>query len=744
MISIPKEGKIKVTWNVTNYDYSRERENAIIASFSKKYNVPKDHIKVDVKYIQLNENGEEVSLSRNVVNNIQDPQFHQKLFKDYLTMNDIVDYDFEVIKKIDAEINAMIDYDQYDKHKQYKINWVKWDNFLSYGENNYFDFRTLDGLVLLNGEPANQSGKTTFAIDLIHFLLFGKTSKSATLDKVFNKHLQEATDLIVEGSLSIDDGEYIIRRKLHRTALDKRNSKSRTTQELNYFRVFNGEMVELKDVDEIDDKQEASTTQTNKAIKEAIGNESDFDMIISTTSSNLDELIEKKDTERGRLLSRWIGLLPLERKDEIARNKFNSDIKPTLISNMYNTESLKQEISAYQLNINALKEKTILYERENKNIDKELENLNSLKESLLQAKRTVDENVLKLDITTLERSLAYLKEQGLNKKARIDEIDKELTEIGDIDFSQNEYNELIKRSGELAGEIKAHRHFTMLCKQSITDLTKSEYCPTCGRKYENIDNSTKINELNKQFDEYVVKGKEMALEHSNVEDRIAELKVIKEKFDIKANKTTQKAALEVNVLQLRESYKEQNDLLKKYNENKEAIDINNNLDIKINQTNSQIQNKTNTKITNIRFIEQNSNQISIYQTNIDERQLLIKKIEEERILTKHWRLYLDMVGKNGISKMVLRKTLPIINAQINSMLSNVCDFNVEIAVTDKNDVMFYLIKDGIRSDLSSGSGFERTAAALALRTVLGNISSMSKINFLILDEVWRTCCKRKL
>ena len=54
-------------------------------------------------------------------------------------------------------------------------------------------------------------------------------------------------------------------------------------------------------------------------------------MIICATSSNLDELIEKKDTERGRLLSRWIGLIPIEEKDKIAREKFNSDVRAAKI-----------------------------------------------------------------------------------------------------------------------------------------------------------------------------------------------------------------------------------------------------------------------------------------------------------------------------------------------------------------------------------------------------------------------------
>ena len=82
---------------------------------------------------------------------------------------------------------------------------------------------------------------------------------------------------------------------------------------------------------------------------------------------------------------------------------------------------------------------------------------------------------------------------------------------------------------------------------------------------------------------------------------------------------------------------------------------------------------------------------------------------EEETLVKNWKIYLDLVGKNGITKMVLRKALPIINAQLVQLLSDVCDFDIEVAINSKNDVVFNLIKDGVRSDLNSGSGFELTA-----------------------------------
>ena len=49
--------------------------------------------------------------------------------------------------------------------------------------------------------------------------------------------------------------------------------------------------------------------------------------------------------------------------------------------------------------------------------------------------------------------------------------------------------------------------------------------------------------------------------------------------------------------------------------------------------------------------------------------------------------------------------------------------------------MFYLLKDNVKSDLTSGSGFEKTAAALAIRAVLGNISTLPKCNVFVVDEI---------
>ena len=193
--------------------------------------------------------------------------------------------------------------------------------------------------------------------------------------------------------------------------------------------------------------------------------------------------------------------------------------------------------------------------------------------------------------------------------------------------------------------------------------------------------------------------------------------------------------IELRIEQLRNEYKEKKNILIEYNKNNEIIDKNNKLDIEIRNLEVKIKDNRNTRETNIRHIEGYMTNISRYEMCIQERVELIQKIEEETILNRHWKIYLEMIGKNGISKIVLRKTLPLINAQIARLLNSICDFDVEVCVNEKNDVMFYLIKDGVKSDLTSGSGFERTAASLALRTVLANISTLPKMNCIIFDEI---------
>lgn len=734
MIELGSKARVLVNWNVSMYDYSKDKEKEIISKISKKYSIPKEKVRVSPQFLTVGENGEDLSVTTEIIQNIQDPVFQQKLFKEYLSLNDIKDYDFERISAIDAEINAKIDYQVYDKYRRYCVKWVKWDNFLSYGSDNFFDFTKMKGLVLLSGEPANQSGKTTFAIDLLHFLLYGKTTKVDTLAKVFNKHIPNATQVLVEGCITIDGEDYIIKRTITRPALSKRSAKSKVSQKVEYYKIIGDTQTELEEY--VDNQQEENSVQTNKVIKEAIGRESDFDLIMSISETTLDELVKKKEAERGRLLSRWIGLLPIEEKEALAREKFNSEIKPSLISNLYSSASVTEERDAFLMRIETLTKDNAKLEEENKKTDTTIANLEQTKQTLSNAKKGIDTELAKIDIATLSKQMEECLIQGKTKKNEHDNIVKELKELENIEFSIEEYESTQKKLNEATTRLAVLGEKYSSTKQQIEKLKKSEYCPTCGRKLDNVDNSSMIETLSKELSSIGEDGRKAREESNALSKQMEELKNKRLKYEERNKIEVKQAALELNLERLRSEYKDLASKKKEYEKNSEAIDKNNEIELQIRNTDELIRSNRECFQNNLQIIARNKSDVESYKGEIKKREDILKRIAEEEKLVKNWKIYLDLVGKNGITKMVLRKALPIINAQLVQLLSDVCDFDIEVAINSKNDVVFNLIKDGVRSDLNSGSGFELTASALALRAVLADMSTIPRMCGVVLDEVW--------
>ena len=113
----------------------------------------------------------------------------------------------------------------------------------------------------------------------------------------------------------------------------------------------------------------------------------------------------------------------------------------------------------------------------------------------------------------------------------------------------------------------------------------------------------------------------------------------------------------------------------------------------------------------------------------------IRYIEE--VVDKIFKTYLEVYGKNGISKMVLSTMIPLINSHLKILLSDTCDFDLEMRMNDKSEVEFWMIDDesGVHKPLSAGSGYEKTVSSLALRCVLSKVCSLPKPNIIIFDEV---------
>ena len=116
----------------------------------------------------------------------------------------------------------------------------------------------------------------------------------------------------------------------------------------------------------------------------------------------------------------------------------------------------------------------------------------------------------------------------------------------------------------------------------------------------------------------------------------------------------------------------------------------------------------------------------------------MKKIKSEEELLAVFKIYLTIYGKNGISKVILKNMVPLINQELYRLLVDSCHFILEMNINDRNEVEFVMIDTETRviKPLNSGSGYERTISSLALRSVLTKISSLPKPNIVVMDEVF--------
>ena len=182
-----------------------------------------------------------------------------------------------------------------------------------------------------------------------------------------------------------------------------------------------------------------------------------------------------------------------------------------------------------------------------------------------------------------------------------------------------------------------------------------------------------------------------------------------------------------------------NDLARQKQEietNKDNIRYNNEIDNKIRILDESIKVETNLKEQKIKEIQNYKNENTYYGKEIEKRTTIIEKIIEEEKKIRTWNIYQELIGKNGIIKIVLKRALPILNNEISRLLNGLCDFEVKLSVDDNNKICIDLIRDGISMDLGIvASGWESTISSIALRSALSNICVFARPNIVTYDEV---------
>jgi DNA repair exonuclease SbcCD ATPase subunit len=708
---------IQVVWEDLPENFTQDKLKSVKHYFSKKYNTTNVNVLTKAKNVET-----EAMQSIDVSVNINDAQYQLELITNYLKSKGHEDKSEDVLA-----INRMVenrmsgDEENQAQFKKWYIRNIEFSNFLSYGENQRLDFDKLNGIVVVESDPPNFGGKTVLTVDLLMFLFFNETTKTTKAEEIFNR-FSNKDKVHVKGEITIDGEDYVIIRNIERKLSKKGDWNVKT--ELDFFKkLSDGTLLNFTG---------EQRRETEAFIKNSIGTKEDFLMTILTTGSNLEELLESKPTARGQVLSRFMGLEFLKRKEEVAKEIY-SEFSKQKISNIYSSEQLKTDIETHQNSIselqNQIKESKLklveadeaitkgktyrddMLKKKHTNIDQELSLLNpeKTKDEIKEIEREKSGYLAKIsEIKVVEPSKFY--EEDIHDKVK-EEIRLLYKEIVQVDTEIASINKL---KSSVEGGIKCEHCGIELMNAAITNAKIAEldgYTQHKTQKDELMQELTikeqSFVQLKKEFDEY------------------EKNKLVKEKYEI----SVESCDLKIGSL---------NDKIKRWEEIQDKIQENQKIEVQLIKADLRLDELENQRRTINNSITTNEGSIKSIEEKIDTNQKKIVTIKEEEEKEKIYKIYLELYGKNGISKMIMKTMMPLINSELQRLMEDSCYFKLEIRINDKNEVEFIMTDNatGVEKLMTSGSGFEKTISSLALRSVLTKIASLPKPNLVVLDEVF--------
>ena len=707
---------IQVVWEDYAENFTQEKIKSVRQYFQKKYF--STNVNVITKTIATEETTHTVDISFNIL----DKNYQHELIKSYLKSKSNEEL-FDEVYKLDSVVDnkLILEDSEVSPFKRWYIKNIEFSNFLSYGENQKLDFEKCNGISVVESNPPNFGGKTVLTVDLLLFLFFNETTKTTKAEEVFNR-FTDKNKVSVKGEIVIDGDEYIIVRNIERKKAKSGEWNVKT--ELDFFK-------KLSD-GSLQNFTGEQRRETEAFIKTSIGSKDDFLMTILTTATNLEELIDSKPTARGQVLSRFMGLDFLKRKEEAGKEIY-SEFSKSMISNVYNSEQLKNDIETYEETIKT-NEKLITTEQGNLiDVQGRIIKGQEYRDGLLKNKHMdIDKEIGLLQPDKVKIEISEFETQK-------SQVEKQLSEVKVVEPSEyyhedkhdevkDEYNTAFKKKVEVDTNISSIEKL----KSSVSGGIKCEHC---GIELMNAAiTQSRISEL----DGYLTNKKEIEDLMQDLSGKEKGFVNLKKEFDEYEKNKLIKEKLELNIESFNMKIEKLNEKLTKYEQAQEKIQANNKIDELLIKADIRLgeleREKTdiNKKMTGCQF------EIDSLNEKIDKNKKLIEKIKEESSKERVYKIYLETFGKNGISKLIMKTMMPLINSELQRLLEDSSHFRLEIRINDKNEVEFLMIDNNTQIEklMSSGSGYERTIASLALRAVLSKICSLPKPNIIVFDEVF--------
>ena len=707
---------IQVVWEDFAENFTQEKIKSVKHYFQKKYLTSNVNIITKTKVTQETTHSVDISF------NILDSNYQLELVKSYLKSKNNENY-YDDVCALNAQVdnNMLLTQTEATPFKKWYIKNIEFSNFLSYGENQRLDFEKCDGISVVESNPPNFGGKTVLSVDLLLFLFFNETTKTSKAEEIFNR-FSDKNKVSVKGEIIIDGDEYVIVRNIERKKTKAGEWSVKT--ELDFFKkLYDGSLQNFTG---------EQRRETESFIKTSIGTKDDFLMTILTTASNLEELIDAKPTARGQVLSRFMGLDFLKKKEEVGKELY-SQFSKSMLSNIYNTESLKTDNENCQDNITTLLDQNNELNPKLVDVMERILKGNEYRDSLLKNKHTdIDAEISRLSPDTVNSEIDTLK---FDKGKVVTQLEN-LKVVEPTSFYHEDEHDKVKEEYDIAYKEKVvvdNKIKTLEeLKSSVGDGIKCEHC---GIELMNATiTQSKIGEL----DGFIIRKDEILGLMTDLSTKEQSFTKLKKEFDEYEKNKLIKEKYELNIESYDLKIKNLSDKLSRYYELQEKISENQKTETLLIKAGLKIDELEKEKYSIKKTIDDNINKVGINNDKIKENNIKINKIAEESEKEKIYKIYLEIYGKNGITKSIMKTMMPLINSELQRLLQDSCHFRLEVKINDKNEVDFVMVDNNsqVEKSMSSGSGYERTIASLALRAVLSKICSLPKPNIMVMDEVF--------
>ena len=725
-------------------------------------NLPMDIIKRTIELAKTKYKPETINFHSKVVGNRKDGddasntvfkddlrsvEVQEGLIKDYLKDYELEEDTLQQIFALNQKYNKLVtEEEEVGRNVHWSVKSLEWDNLFNYGEANTIDFNNLEGTVGIFGK--NFSGKSSI-VDSFLYTLFNTTSKNERKNlNIINQNKENG-----RGRVSIDIGTNTYHIERTSEKYEKKLKGNITTEaktNIEFYKVDNltGEETPLNG---------DTRAQTDKNIRSVFGSIEDF--LLTSMGSQLESLayINEGSTKRKEILAKFLDLEVFEKKFKKAKDDA-ADLRVAL--KKMKDRDFGTELKDKRKELALSETKIDIQKRENE----------ELKDQIKEFKDNV---------TLLETKINSTPDEIIEIQEVLDEIKEKKNELRDISNKEKDYMDEIAEKLEFVKKFESFQEVfdidTALGNRELGEEMLSELDSferdievleikfnnqskkasllnevPCGPKYSSCKFIKDAYNASSQLDNTKValnslklsKGQKQAdldkLEHDKNIERIDKYKKAKEKKN-KYEKEVKDIRLNIERNKTR-SLQINNDLeslvnkREEYEENKDAIE---NLQFlikekkkleKIVKTNEEAANKAAEGLLELYklngSLEQQYKQIEIEQKEYDVLNTSFSTYD----------LYMKCVHSNGIAYDLIKQSLPILNQEIQKILSNVVEFEVMFENDDnKLDISIKHPKYDARP-IEMGSGAEKTIAAMAIRLALLNVSTLPKGDVFILDE----------